>query len=149
MALGSAPWGAQAETRLEISGDVTEGAPVMFTDADLANLPQIEFTTNTIWTEGERRFGGPSLHSVLEAVGAGPGDLQLVAANDYQVRMPRDAVGPDYPIIANRLNGEPYGMREKGPLWVVFPYDADTRFQTELTYAYSIWQLTRIEVLEE
>jgi len=29
---------------------------------------------------------------------------------------------------------------------MVYPYDADPRFRTEITYANSIWQLDRIEI---
>jgi hypothetical protein len=66
--------------------------------------------------------------------------------NDYKVEMPRDVVTQDVPIIANRLNGKPFNIREKGPLWVVFPYASDARYQTEEIYSYSIWQLTQIQV---
>ena len=38
-------------------------------------------------------------------------------------------------------------LRDKGPLWLVYPYDADTAYQSEVIYARSVWQLDRIEVL--
>jgi len=31
-------------------------------------------------------------------------------------------------------------------LWVVFPYDLDEKYKSEVTYAYSIWQLQRLTV---
>jgi hypothetical protein len=147
LSLGAA---AQAqETLLKISGALDDPAPVSFSDTDLAALPSVEFVTGTIWTEGVSTFSGPPLKSVLEAAGAGRGDLLLVAANDYKVSLPRDVIEDDYPIIANRIDGKAFGIRDKGPLWLVFPYDAEPRFQSELIYSYSIWQLTQIEVLEE
>jgi len=147
-------WGAAAtaqaeETVLTVSGAVDGTEPVSFSDADLAALPTVEFATGTIWSEGVSTFSGPSLKSVLDAVGAGPGDLQLVAANNYKVSLPRDAIDGKYPIIANRIDGKAFGIRDKGPLWVVFPYDSEPRFQSELIYAYSIWQLTQIQISEE
>jgi hypothetical protein len=36
-------------------------------------------------------------------------------------------------------------MRNKGPLWLVYPYDSNVALQTEAVYARSIWQLVRIE----
>lgn len=128
---------------LTVSGDID------FTDVELAALPAVEFETGTIWTDGVHTFGGPSLRSVLEAVGAGSGDLKLVAANDYKVLLPRDMIEDMYPIIANRINDKAFGIRDKGPLWVIFPYDTEPRFQTELTYAYSVWQLTELQILPE
>ena len=37
-------------------------------------------------------------------------------------------------------------VREKGPLWIVYPYDSNIAFQTETIYARSIWQLDRISI---
>lgn len=146
---GLATAGQTEETLLTISGELDDAATVSLSDADLTALPTIEFETGTIWSEGVKTFSGPSLKSVLEHAGAGSGDLLLVAANDYKVSLPRDVVEDDYPIVANRIDGKPFGIREKGPLWVVFPYDSEARFQSELVYSYSVWQLIEIEVVKE
>ncbi len=119
------------------------------TDADLQALPQVEFTTSTIWTTDPVTFAGPTLAAVLESVGAADGSLSMVAVNDYKVQMPRGVVAQDAPIIATRLNGEPFTIRNKGPLWLVFPFDSSTAYQTEEIYSYSIWQLTRIAVVPD
>ncbi|PWK62954.1 twin-arginine translocation signal domain-containing protein [Roseicyclus mahoneyensis] len=133
------------EVLLTITGNVTDGARA-FTDADLLALPQISFETSTIWTDGVLRFSGPSVASVLEAAGAGPGDITFAAVNDYVVSMPRNVVEAGAPIIANRIGGEPFSRRDKGPLWIVFPYDSDARFRAESLYAYSVWQLVGLTV---
>ena len=39
-------------------------------------------------------------------------------------------------------------LRDKGPLWIVYPFDSNPSYSTEVTYARSIWQLDRIEVLD-
>lgn len=119
-----------------------------FTDADLLALPQHTFTTSTIWTEGMLTFSGPSLADVLAAAGLVSGDIEMTAVNDYKVLMPRSRLEPMVPIVANRLNGAPFSIREKGPLWLVFPYDSADRYQSEEIYSYSIWQLTQINVLQ-
>ena len=130
---------------LTLDGNI-EGGERGFSDADLQALPQVEFETSTIWTEGTQRFSGPSLASLLEAAGAGEGDLTLMAINDYIVEMPRDVVEASAPIIATRIDGEPFSRRDKGPLWLVFPYDSDARFRAESVYAYSVWQLVGITI---
>lgn len=144
LVLVSAPARAD-ETLLTVSGAV-EGGTRGFTDSDLLALPQVSFESTTIWTEGRQRFSGPSLASVLEAAGAGAGDLNLTAVNDYTVLMPRSVVEAGAPIVANRIDGEPFSRRDKGPLWIVFPYDSDERFRSENVYAYSVWQLTHITI---
>ena len=117
-----------------------------FTDADLMALPQFEFATSTIWTAGVSTFSGPTLASVLEAAGAGDGELMMTAVNDYKVEVPRAIVEPNVPILANRIDGKPFGIRDKGPLWLMFPFDSDSRYQSEEVYSFSIWQLTHIKV---
>ncbi|WP_296762669.1 hypothetical protein [Sediminimonas sp.] len=37
-------------------------------------------------------------------------------------------------------------LRDKGPVWLLYPFDSAPRFRTELHYARSVWQLDRIEI---
>ncbi|SPF80053.1 oxidoreductase [Pseudoprimorskyibacter insulae] len=120
-----------------------------FSEADLLAIEQQSFTTSTIWTEGEIEFSGPSVKDILAAAGASDGDLLMTALNDYTVEVPRDAIAGNIPIVALRKDGEPYGVREKGPLWVVFPYDDSANYRTEAVFSYSIWQLVKIEVSDK
>ena len=75
-------------------------------------------------------------------------DRGLVQINDYAVEIPSDDWVEGGPIVAYLNNDEPMSVREKGPLWVVYPYDSDAAYQTEVTYSRSIWQLDRIIVKE-
>ena len=136
---------ANAETLLVIE-DESKGTVTEFDEADLLALPQVAFETSTIWTEGLRQFSGPTLAAVLEAAGYTGGDVTMVAINDYSVSIPKDGFDEEAPIIALRKNGAPFGVRDKGPLWVVYPYDSDPKFQSEAIYAYSVCQLNRIKV---
>ena len=49
-------------------------------------------------------------------------------------------------LLAFERNGKPMSVREKGPLWIVYPYDSDAKFQSEVYYSRSIWQLDRLAV---
>lgn len=137
---------AAGDAVLTLTGDVRDGR-VVFDDDALSSLPQVEFASKTLWTDGTRRFSGPSLAALLDSAGAGDGDLRLVALNNYSVDMPRDAVEQEAPIVAHRIDGNAFGIRRNGPFWVLFPYDQEPRFQSDVYYAYSVWQLNRIEVL--
>ncbi|MBY6201020.1 molybdopterin-dependent oxidoreductase [Maritalea mobilis] len=123
--------------------------PVHFTDADLADLPQHSFQTSTIWTVGVPEFSGPSLASVLAAAGMEDSvrQIRLTALNDYAVLIDIEQIEEDVPIIANRMNGATFSVRDKGPLWVVFPFDAAPRYRAETIFAISVWQLRHIEAL--
>ena len=158
LVLGAA---AAAETLPDPAGPVlltVEGAieatngdgVARFDDAMLADLPQVTFTTSTIWTkERAVTFSGPALATVLEAAGATGNAVQARAINDYMVKFTRDDLTEAAPIVATRIDGKPYGIRENGPLWIVYPYDAGPEYQTELVYAQSIWQLVHLQVVDE
>lgn len=139
-----APIHAQGLSLTVIAGDKT----VELSMADLDGMPQESFETTTIWTEGTVSYGGVPLAEILDAVEVAGTTLRMVALNDYAVEMPIDEIGETYPVVATRMNGETMGVRDKGPYWVVFPYDSDPKYQTETTYSRSIWQLKTLSVVE-
>ncbi|MDR7123995.1 oxidoreductase [Pseudotabrizicola sp. 4114] len=113
--------------------------------ADLDSFEQHSFTTSTIWTTGLMEFSGPALTDVVVSAGSVAGGLRLRAANDYSITLNPSMLEAQATIIATRINGKTFGVRERGPLWLVFPYDAHARFRTEQIFAASIWQLTDID----
>lgn len=118
---------------------------------DLAMLEAMGSTkiqTTTIWTEGVQMFEGVSLHELVEQLRIEGETLSAVAINDYAVEIPLSDAVEGGPIIAYKLNGETMSIRDKGPLWIVYPYDADPAFQTEVIYSRSIWQLDRLDVVK-
>lgn len=124
------------------------GSETLFSDEALSALPQISFVTKTLWTEGSMEFSGPSLQSVLSAAGLSDATstIRLTALNDYSVTIERSLIENTAPIVANRMDGAPFSVRDKGPLWLMFPFDLEMRFRSETYYALSIWQLSLIEV---
>ena len=111
-------------------------------------LDQVEFTTTTIWTDGETRFSGVSLKALLRHLGADGHSVEMVALNDYAVTMPIAELEDEAPIVATRMNGKTMSVRDKGPYWVVFPYDSDPKYSTETNYSRSIWQLIQLKVMD-
>ena len=65
--------------------------------------------------------------------------------NDYAVDIPIGDARDGGPIIAYEIDGKPMSVREKGPLWIVYPYDSKTEYRTETIYSRSIWQLDRLQ----
>lgn len=126
--------------------DTPDGPALRLDLAALDALPQISFSTGTLWTEGKTQFSGPSLLSVLQAAGIRSGRIQLWALNDYMAELDIANLRDGAPIIATRRDGKTFGVRDSGPLWVVYPYDADEDFRTEEIYAASVWQLQAIRL---
>jgi hypothetical protein len=111
----------------------------------LAALPQHSFTTSTTWTEGAPTFKGVLLKDYIAAIGASGTTITLTALNDYKITMPMADVRDDGPMLAYLMDGKTMSLRDKGPVWMVYPYDANADYRTEVAYARSIWQLDRIE----
>lgn len=117
---------------------------VTFTREDLAGMERISFKTSTLWTDGVKEFSGVPLKAILEVSGITTGVVRAVAVNDYLVEIPVESLELDAPIIADQIDGKGFTRREKGPLWILFPFDKSTVYQTEENYGRSVWQLVRL-----
>lgn len=115
----------------------------------LKEIGEVTFETSTPWTEGEQSFTGVPLEALMQAVDVTGGTLTAKAINDYAIEIPVSDAVTDGPILAYLQNGDPMSVREKGPLWVVYPYDSKDDYQAEVIYSRSIWQVTNIDVKAE
>lgn len=135
---------------LTIDGTIAKhnvGAEAEFDLVMLKALPHHGFTTRTVWTAGPQRFEGVLLGDLLKALGVRTGMIVAKGAGGYSARIPvADATNPG-PLIAYRRNGRPMRLRDKGPLWLVYPFDARAKWQTEVVYARSIWQLEHMTIM--
>ncbi|KEP71182.1 oxidoreductase [Thioclava dalianensis] len=156
IALASAPAMAEPLPKptgpvlLTISGDIeitnTDEGTAAFDLAMLREIGQSEIETTTIWTEGRHRFTGVSLKALLERVGAKGKMLKATAINDYSVEIPTSDAVRNGPIVAYEMDGQTMSRREKGPLWVIYPYSSSSDYRSEVIYSRSIWQLDRISL---
>lgn len=113
----------------------------------LLALPQHSFKTKTPWYPEPVVFSGPLLRDVLKAAGVTQGQrISAVALDEYKVLIPfSDATQFDV-ILAHRLNGQALTRRDKGPLFVVYPFDSDPALQSVKFYERSIWQLRTLHI---
>lgn len=135
---------------LTVSGDIAvtnEGDTAQFDRDMLQDLETRTFSTTTIWTEGPQEFVGVTLQALMQRLGAEDGAIRALAINDYAVNIPVEDVRDGSALVAFLRNGQPMSVRDKGPLWIVYPFDESSRFRSETYHARSIWQLNRIEVL--
>ncbi|MBL9205264.1 MAG: molybdopterin-dependent oxidoreductase [Opitutaceae bacterium] len=134
---------------LTITGNIAFTNGVERADFDLAMLealPQHSFSTRTPWYPTARTFSGPRLRDVLIAVGAQGESLGASALNDYKTSIPFDDARKFDVIIALKLDEKPMTVREKGPLFIIYPFDSKKELNTELYYNRSAWQLRKLEV---
>ncbi|SOC04845.1 hypothetical protein SAMN05877809_103320 [Rhodobacter sp. JA431] len=128
-------------------GDAPPLRQARFDDQMLAEMPRNSFSTSTIWTSGVIEFEGVDLLTLMNRLGVTDGRLRIRAINDYIAEIPVDELRPGSPLLADRRDGQPMSIREKGPLWLVYPYDSMPEYRNEVAYARSVWQVDRIEVL--
>lgn len=134
---------------LSITGQVAQANAAGRADFDRAMLdalPQHSFTTSTPWFKRPRKFSGPLLRDVLAAAGAQGSTLRAVALNDYKVEIPADDAQRYKVLMATRLDDKPMPVREKGPLFIIYPYDDSADLRSERYYSRSAWQLRRLDV---
>ncbi len=134
---------------LTISGKVSQrnaGQSAVFDMAMLEKLPQHSFSTGTPWHNGAVRFTGPLLRDVLAAAGASGSKLVAVALNDYKTEIPFSDAAQHDVIIARLTNDKPMPVRDKGPLFIVYPFDSKAELKAETFYNRSAWQLHQLQV---
>lgn len=139
-----------AKIVLTISGAIeqrNQGDTAVFDMTMLAALPQHSFTTMTPWYPQPRKFTGPLLRDVLAAAGAKAGaTIEALAINDYKVTIPFEDTRR-YPVLLARLmDDQPMPLRDKGPLFIVYPFDSDETLRSSLYYSRSAWQLKALRV---
>ena len=49
-------------------------------------------------------------------------------------------------IVARLLDDQPMAVRDKGPLFTIYPFDAREELRNAVYYSRSAWQLRTIEV---
>jgi len=114
--------------------------------AMLDALTQGRFEGETPWTHGTTVFTGPLGMALLDAVGASGTTLQVNALNDYNADIPVADFRDHAVILATRHDGNLMSIREKGPIWVIYPMDKEPGLRVETTYTRSVWQVNSIDV---
>ncbi len=134
---------------LEVTGKVkvtNDGDKAVFDLALLESIGKVKIKTSTAWTEGTPEFEGVNLKTLFDRLGASGETVTAVALNDYKVEIPM-ADFQRYPVIlAYRMNGELLRVREKGPLWIIYPQDEFPALKNKETQAKWVWQVKELRV---
>jgi hypothetical protein len=141
-----APHGAPILTVTGAIARANADGSVQFDAAMIEALPRRSLTTGTPWYDQPRTFEGPLLRDLLAAAGANGQTLRVEALNDYAASLPvADAFTYDV-IVADRIDGKPIPVRERGPLFIIYPFDQVPALKSEEFYQRAVWQVKSIEV---
>jgi hypothetical protein len=118
-----------------------------YTLDELLAMPQITILTKNDYVEDLTTFQGPRLRSVLNNMDIDhTATLKMVALNDYVSEVPAsDAFTYDV-ILAVLRDGEVMSVRDKGPIWVIYPMQDNPELQGEILNGRLVWQLKSISV---
>ncbi|WP_165465037.1 molybdopterin-dependent oxidoreductase [Enterobacter cloacae] len=134
---------------LTISGNIentSENGKAVFDIASLEKLGMVSFQTTSPWYNGRTKFEGISMRKLMEYVGAKGSVVNVVALNDYTTVIPLSDFQKYNAILALKVNGEYMRIRDKGPLFIVYPYDSLPELNNQIYYSRSAWQVSKMKI---
>ena|ERR1700722_4597231 len=134
---------------LTISGKIgmfNVGDTAKFDREMLETLGWSSFTTSTPWYDAPVTFAGVRMATLMQTVRADGETVVAASLNDYETKVPMSDFARFGVLLALKRNGEYMPVREKGPLFIVYPYDSDSELKSQKYYSRSAWQLARLVV---
>ncbi len=142
----SAPNG---DVMLTIAGNIKNtnvGAEAQFDLEMLHALGYRTLRTSTPWTDGTHEFGGVLMKDLLDAVGAHGETVFVESLNSTGYRIDISEFA-NYPVLlATSVDGERLRIRDKGPLWIVYPRDEYSELWQQPTERRTMWHITRLSI---
>ena len=131
---------------LTIDGAIAGELPRDFTLEQLEALGMKTVETKTPWHDGVVKFEGVPLAALMAHVGASGETAYVAALNNYGTEIPIADFAAHGVILASRKDGAAMPISEKGPLFVIYPFDAEPELNSELYYSRSAWQVRQITI---
>ena len=134
---------------LSISGlisNTNNGDKAEFDMAMLEGLGNASWTTKTPWYKDPVTFSGVPMSKLLEVVGAKGTSLTVTALNDYATDIPVEDFKTHPVMLATKRDGNYMPVRDKGPLFIVYPYDTSAELRSPRYYGRSAWQVARLVI---
>ncbi len=139
----------KARPILTVSGNISvknQGDTAVFDRAMLEAVGTISYETGTPWYPEPVKFEGVPLAKLMQYLGAKGEHIVVTALNDYSSDIPFTDVTKYNVILATKQNGQYMSVRDKGPLFVVYPFDSDPELKHQTYYGRSVWQVSKITV---
>jgi len=134
---------------LTISGKIeltNKEGTAQFDRAMLEALGTVSIETTTPWYKGPMTFEGVPLDRLMKHVGANGQSVVAIALNDYTTEIPIEDFEKHGPILALKRNGEYMPVRDKGPLFIIYPFDSKPELKSQTYYGRSAWQVSKLVV---
>ncbi|WP_459677697.1 putative pterin-binding protein [Acidisoma sp. 7E03] len=152
LARGFAPRTADADTVtaptgpiLEITGKIAH-SPQSFDLAALKAIGDASFKTGTPWDAGKSVFEGVPMDALMQKVVCTGQHVRAYGLDDYFVELPVSDFHQYGVLLAYKRDGSYLNVVDRGPLWIVYPFDSRPILNNNLYYGRSVWQLQRLDI---
>lgn len=135
---------SQAETLLTLESN--SGYRKVLSREELEALPQESFTTSTPWTKSIHTYQGPRLSLITSNFPQPFESIKVYGINGYAYDIKEKEL-KKYPfILAMKQDGKRMALRNKGPLWVLLPFNQYPKVDSidEMLNKF-VWQVNRIK----
>lgn len=133
---------------LTVSWADSRTTPVKFALKDLEKLERKDYLTAippSLGVSGRHDWQGIPVSAVLEAAKAQHySRLRVTALDGYEVYIPVSDLTSFNPILAYRKDSQYIGILDKGPLFLIYPFDSSPKLQTMEYINRTIWQVSAI-----
>ncbi len=126
--------------------NTNDNGKAVFDIASLEKLGVVSFQTTSPWYNGRTTFAGISMQKLMDYVGAKGTVVKVTALNDYTTVIPLSDFKNYNVILAFKINGEYMRVRDKGPFFIVYPYDSLPELNNQIYYSRSAWQVSRMSI---
>lgn len=119
---------------------------VVYDRDQLEAMPITVINTSSPWTEGVVRYEGVALSHLLEVSGADGETAVVTALNEYSVDIPTSDFAEFGPILAIKRDGEYMPVSDKGPFFIVYPFDDNPDLRQQPYHGRAVWQVKAIAI---
>ncbi|WP_181905468.1 molybdopterin-dependent oxidoreductase [Aestuariispira insulae] len=135
---------AEGPVILTVTGNLqqtTDGHQALLDLALLESIGLTTIVTTTPWHQGRVKFEGVLVRDLMAHLGVAGRMATVGALNQYQADTPvADFLDHDV-ILALKANGNYLSVRDKGPVFIIYPFDRDENLRNETYFARSVWQV--------
>ena len=134
---------------LTVTGQVSpanQSGIIAFDREGLEALGTTSFETMTPWYAAKVKFEGVPMDKLMRAVGAKGQKLSVSALNDYTTEIPMEDFEKYNVILALKRDGQYMPVSDKGPLFIVYPFDSNPELKTQKFFGRSAWQVAKMTI---
>lgn len=137
-----------AQSAIILTLESPSGQQTNLTREDLERLPQTTFTTSTPWTKGTHTYKGPKLSLITAKFPQPLNGIRVYAVNGYSYDIGIKDLKKSPFILALQQDSKNMTLRNKGPLWVLVPFDQNPQLMSnQKLLNQAVWQVNKIKAL--